>query len=217
VVPLPVLSRGGVGARRPRLAAPVHPGARGAAAARRRRSRGRALADAFGQGRPDASRDRRRGAADVTAEPDRGSAVPAGRRTKIVATIGPATRSVEALAELVRAGVDVLRLNFSHGSREEHAANVAMAREAARAAGREVGLLADLPGPKLRIDEVEGGVVELREGSELTLTTDEGVGAADHLPVSWEGLPSAVREGDEVYLADGRIRLRFLDKTREAI
>ncbi len=153
----------------------------------------------------------------MTAEPDRGSAVPAGRRTKIVATIGPATRSVEALAELVRAGVDVLRLNFSHGSREEHAANVAMAREAARAAGREVGLLADLPGPKLRIDEVEGGVVELREGSELTLTTDERIGAADHLPVSWEGLPSAVREGDEVYLADGRIRLRVLDKTREAI
>ncbi len=139
------------------------------------------------------------------------------RRTKIVATVGPATRTVEGLTDLIRAGVDVLRLNFSHGSREEHAANVAMAREAAEAAGREVGLLGDLPGPKLRIDEVEGGMVELREGSELTLTTDEGVGAADHLSVSWEGLPSAVHEGDEVYLADGRVRLRVLGASTHEI
>jgi pyruvate kinase len=139
------------------------------------------------------------------------------RRTKIVATIGPATRTVEGLTELIRAGADVLRLNFSHGSRDEHAANVAMAREAAESAGREVGLLGDLPGPKLRIDEVEGGVVELTEGSELTLTTDEGVGAADHLSVSWEGLPSAVHEGDEVYLADGRVRLRVLGATPHEI
>ena len=137
-----------------------------------------------------------------------GRAADGRRRTKIVATIGPATRSVETMEELIRAGADVIRLNFSHGSREEHADNVAMAREAAAAAGREVGLLGDLPGPKLRIDEVEGGVVELHEGSELTLTTDQEVGGLDRLPVSWEGLPSAVREGDEVYLADGRVRLR---------
>ena len=68
------------------------------------------------------------------------------------------------MAELIRAGADVFRLNFSHGERDEHAANVAMAREASQVAGREVGLLGDLPGPKLRIDEVEGGVVELRAG-----------------------------------------------------
>src|SRR5439155_6126646 len=139
------------------------------------------------------------------------------RRTKIVATIGPASRSVETMEELIRAGADVFRLNFSHGSRDEHAENVARVREAAEAAGREVGLLGDLPGPKLRIDEVEGGIVELREGSELTLTTDEAVGAADHLPVSWEGLPSAVEPGDEVYLADGRVRLRVLDATSDEI
>ena len=135
---------------------------------------------------------------------------PGFRRTKIVATIGPATRSVDGLAALIRAGVDVLRLNFSHGSQAEHAENVAMAREAARTAGREVGLLGDLPGPKLRIDEVEGGVVDLEQGSELTLTTGEGVGGPDHLPVSWEGLPAAVKEGDDVYLADGRVRLRVI-------
>ncbi len=140
-----------------------------------------------------------------------------GRRTKIVATIGPATRSVQRLAELIEAGVDVFRLNFSHGSREEHVANVAMAREASEAAGREIGLLGDLPGPKLRIDEVEGGIVELEEGSELTLTTDEELGARDHLSVSWDGLPSAVNEGDEVYLADGRVRLRVLGATPQEV
>jgi pyruvate kinase len=133
------------------------------------------------------------------------------RRTKIVATIGPATRSVERMAELIRAGADVFRLNFSHGGREEHAANVAMAREASQLAGCEVCLLGDLPGPKLRIDEIEGGVVELRPGSELKLTTREQVGSADRLPVSWEGLPAAVSEGEEIYLADGRVRLRVLE------
>jgi pyruvate kinase len=139
------------------------------------------------------------------------------RRTKIVATIGPATRSVDTMVELIGAGADVLRLNFSHGTRDEHTENVSMAREAAIRAGREVGLLGDLPGPKLRIDEVRGGVVELEDGSELTLTTGEDIGAADHLAVSWDGLPSAVKEGDEVYLADGRVRLRVLDTTEDKV
>ncbi len=148
----------------------------------------------------------------MAAEPNQASPDPAAsrRRTKIVATIGPATRSVERMAELIRAGADVFRLNFSHGTRENHVANVEMAREASKLAGQEVGLLGDLPGPKLRLDEVEGGVVELHAGSELTLTTGEEIGDARELPVSWEGLPEAVSEGDEVYLADGRVRLRVL-------
>jgi pyruvate kinase len=156
----------------------------------------------------------------MTAVPGEAAAEPAAperRRTKIVATIGPATRTVERMAELIHAGVDVFRLNFSHGSREEHAENAAMAREASMLAGREVGLLGDLPGPKLRIDEVKGGVVDLEEGSELRLTTAEDVGGADRLPVSWAGLPAAVAEGDEVYLADGRVRLRVLDTTSDEI
>jgi pyruvate kinase len=140
-----------------------------------------------------------------------------GRRTKIVATIGPATRSVEVMTELIRAGADILRLNFSHGTRDEHAESIARAREASEIAGREVGLLGDLPGPKLRIDEVEGGIVELPTGSHVTLTTGEEVGAADHLPVSWEGLPSAVHEGEEIYLADGRIRLRAVQTQSDQI
>ena len=133
------------------------------------------------------------------------------RRTKIVATIGPASRSVETMTELIKAGADVFRLNFSHGTRDDHAENVERAREAAEQAGREIGLLGDLPGPKLRLSNIEGGVVELEAGNELSLTTDEVAGTAQRLPLSWEGLPGAVSEGDEVYLADGRIRLRVLE------
>ncbi len=129
------------------------------------------------------------------------------RRTKIVCTIGPATRSVERMCELIEAGADVFRLNFSHGSEEEHAQTVAFAREAAKRTGKEVGLLGDLPGPKLRLAEIEGGLVELDEGSQVTITTEEVMGTAEVLPVTWEGLPEAVKPGGEVYLADGRIRL----------
>jgi pyruvate kinase len=132
------------------------------------------------------------------------------RRTKIVATIGPATRSVETMAELIGAGADAFRLNFSHGTREEHIENVARAREASQQAGREIALIGDLPGPKLRLSTLEGGVVDLRNGAELTLTTAEEIGTAERLPVSWKGLPAAVAEDGEIYLSDGRIRLRVL-------
>ena len=130
------------------------------------------------------------------------------QRTKIVTTIGPATRSVETMTELIEAGADFFRLNFSHGSRADHAENVSRAREAAERAGTEIGLLGDLPGPKLRIDTVRDGVVELETGSEVLLSTEYELGTPHRLSVGWEGLPAAVREGDEIYLADGRIRLR---------
>ena len=87
------------------------------------------------------------------------------RRTKIVATIGPATRTVETMEELIDAGVDVFRFNFSHGSRAEHTENVAMTREAAKRSGKEVGILGDLPGPKLRISDVEDGVIACPRGA----------------------------------------------------
>jgi len=132
------------------------------------------------------------------------------RRTKIVATIGPATRSVETMTELIEAGADVFRLNFSHGTPADQAENVAMARQAAERAGKQIGILGDLPGPKLRIDEVEGGIVGLRPGSEITLTTADVLGTPERLSVSYDALPSAVAPGGEIYMADGRIRLRVL-------
>jgi pyruvate kinase len=130
------------------------------------------------------------------------------RRTKIVATLGPASRAPDRLRDLIAAGADVLRLNFSHGTREQHAQLAETARKAAAEAGREVGLLGDLPGPKLRLGELEGGVVELEEGETVKLTTAPVTGSRERIPVSWQGLPAAVAEDDVVYLADGRIRLR---------
>jgi len=134
------------------------------------------------------------------------------RRTKIVCTIGPATRTVEMMCELIEAGADVFRLNFSHGTAELHAENVAMTREAANRCGKEIGLLGDLPGPKLRLGDVEGGLVELPLNGEVELSTQGGIGNRERLPVSWAGLPGAVHVGGEVYLADGRIRLRVESK-----
>ena len=134
------------------------------------------------------------------------------RRTKIIATIGPATRSVEKMVELIEAGADLFRLNFSHGTREEHAENVAWTREAAKITGKEIGILGDLPGPKLRLGEVGGGKVHLETGSEVTITTEPVVGTAQRIPITWEGLPGAVFEDGLVYLADGRIRLRVTGK-----
>ncbi len=134
------------------------------------------------------------------------------RRTKIVCTIGPATRTVEKMCALIEAGADVFRLNFSHGTTAEHAENVAMTREAAERCGKEIGILGDLPGPKLRLGDVEGGLIELPADGEVALTTDDVVGDPTRLPVTWDGLPGAVRQGGDVYLADGRIRLRVESK-----
>ncbi|MGH2962972.1 MAG: pyruvate kinase [Solirubrobacterales bacterium] len=135
------------------------------------------------------------------------------RRTKIVATIGPASRDAETLRGLIDAGADVLRINFSHGTRAEHAENVTRIREVSERAGLEIGILGDLPGPKLRIDEIEGGVVTVHSGSELILTTEERLGDAHNLSVTWDGLPAAVKRGEPIYLADGRVRMRVLEAT----
>jgi pyruvate kinase len=139
------------------------------------------------------------------------------RRTKIVATVGPATRDPGRLGGLVSAGVDVLRLNFSHGSREEHAENIDRIRKAGDAVGRQVGILGDLPGPKLRLDDLGSDVVVLHSGDHMALTTHEGEGSRERLPVGWEGLPGAVQPGDDIYLADGRVRLRATEVTEDEV
>jgi pyruvate kinase len=133
------------------------------------------------------------------------------RRTKIVATLGPATHNPEILSGLISVGADVLRLNFSHGTKADHARLVEMARKAAAHAGREVGLLGDIPGPKLRLGEINGGVMHLRNGQSLTLSTSAEASGRDIIPVGWSGLPNAVKRDDVIYLADGSIRLRVRD------
>jgi len=134
------------------------------------------------------------------------------RRTKIVATVGPASRDPETLRELIRAGVDVFRLNFSHGTPAEHAENVVRIREASAELGVEVGVLGDLPGPKLRLGDLEDDVAVLHSGSTVVLFGADGgpPGNAERLPVQWEGIARAVSPGDPVYLADGRVRLKVV-------
>jgi len=133
------------------------------------------------------------------------------RRTKIVATIGPASREPQTLTRMVEAGMDVARLNFSHGNLELHAENAERVRAAASAAGRQVAILQDLPGPKLRVGAIENEIADLRPGDGLVLMCGSTeIGNVNRLSVSWAGLAEAVDPGDVIYLADGKIRLRVL-------
>jgi pyruvate kinase len=136
--------------------------------------------------------------------------VPFERRTKIVATIGPASRDPEVLARMVEAGMDVARLNFSHGSHEQHAETARLVREAAGRVGRPVAILQDLPGPKIRIGPLADDKALLRGGDSVTFVVDPGgaMGDASRMTVTWAGLADAVEPGESVYLADGSIRLR---------
>jgi pyruvate kinase len=133
------------------------------------------------------------------------------RRTKIVATIGPASQDPEILVEMIQAGLDVARLNFSHGTHQQHAETAERVRSAAGRAGRPVAILQDLPGPKLRIGKLRDGVAELKPGDVVTFRCgpDDGVeGDARNMTISWEGLADAVEPGEVLYLADGAVRLR---------
>ncbi|MGB1256324.1 MAG: pyruvate kinase [Thiolinea sp.] len=131
------------------------------------------------------------------------------RRTKIVATMGPATNTPESIEALVRAGVDVVRLNFSHGTLEEHAARAQMVRDAAHKVGRTVGILGDLQGPKLRIASFKAGKIQLSPGDEFTLDPDWDDQAGDNTRVGlgYKELADDVAAGDELWLDDGRMVL----------
>jgi len=133
------------------------------------------------------------------------------RHTKIVATIGPASRDPEILVQMVEAGMDVARLNFSHGTHEDHAETIRLVGEASERVGRAVAILQDLPGPKIRIGEISGGRAILKGGQKVTFVCgDEGEANPEdgRLTANWAGLPSAVEPGGTIYLADGAVRLR---------
>ena len=131
------------------------------------------------------------------------------RSTKIVATIGPSSRDPDVLEQMIRAGMDMARLNFAHGTPSEHAETAQLIRAAAARVGREVAILGDIPGPKLRIGPVGGdGVAELGRGSSVVLTSDRVDGTSERLPVAWRGFSELVDTGDVLYLADGAVRLR---------
>jgi pyruvate kinase len=133
------------------------------------------------------------------------------RRTKIVATIGPASRDPEVLVQMIEAGMDVARLNFSHGSAEEHAETAERVRDAANRAGRSVAILQDLPGPKLRIGKLVDGIAELKPGDEVTFVCGENEmeGDSRRMYITWAGLADTVERDEVMYLADGAVRLRI--------
>jgi pyruvate kinase len=132
------------------------------------------------------------------------------RRTKIVATIGPASREPAVLVRLLEAGVDVIRLNFSHGEHEQHLQVMKAAREIAARASRPLALLQDLSGPKIRTGKLQGGQpIELRAGEQITITTDESIeGRPGLITTTYDPLPRDVRPGDTILLDDGNIELR---------
>jgi pyruvate kinase len=133
------------------------------------------------------------------------------RSTKIVATIGPASLDSEVMRAMVAAGMDVARLNFAHGTPEQHADTAARLRVIAEGMDREVAILGDLPGPKLRIGPVKNGVTELARDARVVLTADDVEGTEERLPVAWPGFAELVEPGDVCYLADGAVRLRVED------
>ncbi len=131
------------------------------------------------------------------------------RRTKIVCTIGPASRSARMIDRLMRAGMDVARLNFSHGTHAEHAQTIALIRQASVRHEKPIAILADLQGPKIRTGPLEHGKpVELRAGQRFTITTSEISGDAERVSTTFRTLPHEVRRGDRILLADGLIELR---------
>src|SRR5215831_15554486 len=128
-------------------------------------------------------------------------------KTKIVATIGPASEAPEMLERLVQAGLNVARLNFSHGDLGEHAERIRRIRSAAKAVGRPVAIMADLPGPKMRIGKIEPEPVQLHAGENFVLTTDEIVGTPQRVSVSFKRLPKVVKPDDQLFLNDGLVQL----------
>ncbi len=138
---------------------------------------------------------------------------PTSRRTKIVATLGPATDAPGMLERLIAEGVDVVRLNLSHGQPDDHRARANAVRAAALAAGREVGMLADLQGPKIRIETFASGPVELVDGAHFVLDCRPGAPAGDvtRVGVSYYELPQDVHAGDVLLLDDGLVALSVLE------
>ena len=134
------------------------------------------------------------------------------RKTKIVCTLGPASTDEGTLRKMIFAGMDVARINLSHGTHEEHHARIQAVRAAAEKEEKVIALLGDLGGPKIRLGEVAAGSVELKTGQSFKLTTRNVPGDEREVSVNYGGLPSEVREGETILLADGALELRVLSK-----
>ena len=136
-------------------------------------------------------------------------------RTKIVATIGPACGTPEKMAELIRLGVDVFRLNMAHGSRQQHQEMVDAINQARSMTGIDVGILVDLAGPKIRLGDLYGDALELRVGDEVTFVKTERPESSHQLTCTYKPLVDELSVGDSIMLADGLLRLSVIDKSND--
>jgi pyruvate kinase len=139
------------------------------------------------------------------------------RKTKIVCTIGPASESVDRLVALMNAGMNVARLNFSHGDHEEHGARIANIREAARRTGKTVGILLDTKGPEIRTGDMAEEKVVLNAGQQLIISMKEVKGTAEKISVTYSGLAKDVHPGSKILLDDGLIELEVISRTDDEI
>ena len=128
-------------------------------------------------------------------------------KTKLVCTVGPASDSPAILQQMLLAGMNVVRLNFSHGDFSSHHETIKKVRAASQATGRQVAIMADLPGPKMRIGQIAEEPIELKPGDSFTLTTEEIVGDTGRVSVSFSRLPKAVKPGDKLYINDGYVEV----------
>jgi len=137
------------------------------------------------------------------------------KRTKIVATLGPASSPKETLLSMIKAGVDVCRLNFSHGSQEDHQKVIDTIREINRQYKTNVGILADLQGPKIRIGKVKEGGIQLINGSRIEITTNELIGDEKQIYITYQNFPKDVRAGEIILLDDGKLQMRVIDSNNK--
>ena len=133
------------------------------------------------------------------------------RKTKIVCTIGPASESIEKLTELIEAGMNVARLNFSHGDHDEHAQRIVNIREASERTGKQVAILLDTKGPEIRTHNMEEGAIELMSGDNIIISMKEVLGTKDKFSVTYEGLIDDIDKGSKILLDDGLIGLEVTE------
>ena len=133
------------------------------------------------------------------------------RRAKIVCTLGPATSTPEKVAALISAGMNMARLNLSHGKTSDHEKSLAMVRDAAASAGKTIAVLADLQGPKIRLTRFSDGPHELARGDIFTITTDDVEGSKERVGTTYKGLPGDCRKGDRILIDDGKVTVEVIE------
>lgn len=137
-------------------------------------------------------------------------------RTKIVATIGPASKNKETLKGMILAGLDIARINFSHGTHRDHGEIISLIRELNEELGTNVGILADLQGPKIRVGDMEAGSVQLKGGDRITFTTEEVLGSNERVQIrGYEQFPRDVSAGELILLDDGKLQMRILETNKK--